>query len=162
MGTVSKTLAPALRLGWMVLPPQLLGAVIEQRNLTDHGAPTLDQLALARLIEGGAYDRHLRQARRRYRARRDALVGTVEKHLPGARVTGLAAGLHVIVRLERAVDGAALVRAARARSVAVYPLGYAYMTPAERHEGLVLGYANLSEPAIEEGVRRLADALAEL
>jgi GntR family transcriptional regulator/MocR family aminotransferase len=162
MGTVSKTLAPALRLGWMVLPPQLLGAVVEQRNLTDHGAPTLDQLALARLIEGGAYDRHLRQARRRYRARRDALVGAVEKHLPGARVTGLAAGLHVIVRLERAVDGAALVRAARARSVAVYPLGYAYMTPAERHEGLVLGYANLSEPAIEEGVRRLADALAAL
>jgi GntR family transcriptional regulator/MocR family aminotransferase len=162
MGTVSKTLAPALRLGWMVLPPQLLGAVIEQRNLADHGAPTLDQLALARLIEGGAYDRHLRQARRRYHARRDALVGAVEKHLPGARVTGLAAGLHVIVRLERAVEGAALVRAARERSVAVYPLGYAYMTPVPSHEGLVLGYANLSEAEIEEGVRRLADALAEL
>jgi GntR family transcriptional regulator/MocR family aminotransferase len=162
LGTASKTLAPALRLGWMVLPGHLLGPVVEQRNLADHGAPTLDQLALARLIETGAYDRHLRQARRRYRIRRDALVRAVENHLPGARVTGLAAGLHAIVRLPQAVDGAALVRAARDRSVAVYPLGFAYISPRATDVGLVLGYANLSERAIEEGVRRLAGALAEL
>src|SRR5204863_26532 len=67
MGTTSKTLAPALRLGWMVLPPALLERVAEQRSLADHGTPTLEQLALARLIDSGAYDRHLRQARRRYR-----------------------------------------------------------------------------------------------
>jgi GntR family transcriptional regulator/MocR family aminotransferase len=162
LGTASKTLAPAMRLGWMVLPPDLLAAVLEQRNLADHGAPTLDQLALARLIESGAYDRHLRQARRRYRARRDALVRAVGNHLPGARVTGLAAGLHAIVRLPQEVDGAALIRAARDRSVGVYPLGFAYISPRPTHEGLVLGYANLSKGAIEEGVRRLADALAEL
>ena len=78
MGTVSKTLAPALRLGWLVLPPRLLDAVLEQKTLADHGCPTLDQLALARLLESGAYDRHLRQARRRYRARRDALLSAVE------------------------------------------------------------------------------------
>jgi GntR family transcriptional regulator/MocR family aminotransferase len=162
LGTASKTLAPALRLGWMVLPADLLGPVVEQRNLADHGAPTLDQLALARLIESGAYDRHLRQARRRYRARRDALVGAVEEHLPGARVTGLAAGLHAIVRLPSAVDGAALIHAARDRSVGVYPLGFAYISPRPVHAGLVLGYANLSEGAIEEGVRRLAGALAAL
>jgi GntR family transcriptional regulator/MocR family aminotransferase len=162
LGTASKTLAPALRLGWMVLPAHLLGPVVEQRNLADQGAPTLDQLALARLIESGAYDRHLRQARRRYRARRDALVRAVEDHLPGARVTGLAAGLHAIVRLPRAVDGAALIRAAGDRSVAVYPLGFAYLSPRATHAGLVLGYANLSEAAIGEGVRRLAGALAEL
>jgi GntR family transcriptional regulator/MocR family aminotransferase len=162
LGTASKTLAPALRLGWMVLPPALVGPVLEQRNLADHGAPTLDQLALARLFESGDYDSHLRQARRRYRARRDALVAAVENHLPGARVTGLAAGLHAIVRLPRAVDGAALIGAARDRSVGVYPLGFAYISPRPRGEGLVLGYANLSEGVIEEGVRRLADALAEL
>jgi GntR family transcriptional regulator/MocR family aminotransferase len=162
MGTASKTLAPAVRLGWLVLPPGLVEPVAEQRNLADHGAPTLEQLALARLIDGGAYDRHLRQARRRYRARRDALVRAVAAHLSGARVTGLAAGLHVILRLGREVDGLRLIAAAAARSVGVYPLGYAFMKPMPAHDSLVLGYANLSEPAIEEGIRRLSDALEEI
>jgi GntR family transcriptional regulator/MocR family aminotransferase len=162
MGTVSKTLAPALRLGWLALPPRLLDAVIEQKGLSDHGCPTLDQLALARLFETGAYDRHLRQARRLYRARRDALAGAVSRHLPGARVTGLAAGLHATVRLGREVDGIALVQAALKASVGVYPLGYAYMRVKPVHDGLVLGYANLTEPAIEEGIRRLAGALEGL
>jgi GntR family transcriptional regulator/MocR family aminotransferase len=130
--------------------------------LADHGCPTIDQLALARLLDSGAYDRHLRQARRRYKARRDALVRAVGNHLPGARVTGLAAGLHAIVRLGREVDGAALLEAARRSSVGVYPLGYAYMQARPVHDGLVLGYANLAEPAIEEGIRRLGLALEEL
>jgi GntR family transcriptional regulator/MocR family aminotransferase len=162
MGTVSKTLAPALRLGWLVLPPRLLDRLLERKALLDHGCPTIEQLALARLIDSGAYNRHLRQARRRYRARRDALVQAVARHLPGARVTGLAAGLHAIVRLEREVDGMALVRAAARHSVGVYPLGHGYMEVKAVHDGLVLGYANLAEPAIEEGIRRLARALEEL
>ena len=162
MGTVSKTLAPALRLGWLVLPERLVDAFAEQKRLADAGSPTLDQLALAHLIESGDYDRHLRQARRRYRARRDALVAAVARHLPGARVTGVAAGLHAIVRLPRAVDGLALMRTAARRSVGVYPLGYAYLRPRPLDDGLVLGYANLAEPAIEEGVRLLALALEDL
>jgi GntR family transcriptional regulator/MocR family aminotransferase len=161
MGTVSKTLAPALRLGWLVLPPALIDAVLEQKALADHGCPTLDQLALARLLDSGAYDRHLRQARRRYRARRDALLGAVGRHLPGARVTGLAAGLHAVVQLPVKVDGLSLLRAAARRSVGVYLLGYAYMKPMAVHDGLVLGYASLAEPAIEEGIRRLSLALEE-
>src|SRR5437764_9947200 len=132
MGTVSKTLARPLRLGWLVLPPRLLEAVVEQKLLADHGCPTLDQLALATLLESGAYDRHLRQARRRYRARRDALVAAVRRHLPGARVTGLAAGLHAIVRLPREFDGASLMRAAAERSLGVYPLALGYMRPRPR------------------------------
>jgi GntR family transcriptional regulator/MocR family aminotransferase len=162
MGTVSKTLAPALRLGWMVLPPRVLEAVVEQKLLADHGCPTLDQLALARLLESGAYDRHLRQARRRYRARRDALVTAVQRHLPDARVTGLAAGLHAIVQLARPVDGLALLQAAHRRSVGVYLLGYAYMQPQAVHDGLILGYASLPESSIEEGIRRLAQALEDV
>jgi GntR family transcriptional regulator/MocR family aminotransferase len=146
-------------LGWLVLPSRLIGPLSRQKLLSDHGSPTIDQLALARLLDSGAYDRHLRQARRRYRARRDALVAAVAEHLPGARVTGLAAGLHALVRLERPVDGAALMRAAAAQSVGVYPLGFGYMTPRPFDDGLVLGYANLAEPAIDEGVRRLARAL---
>ncbi len=162
MGTVSKTLAPALRLGWLVLPERLVDAVAECKRLADAGSPTLEQLALAHLIESGDYDRHLRQARRRYRARRDALVAAVARHLPGARVTGVAAGLHAIVRLPGAVDGLALMRAAALRSVGVYPLGYGYLTPRPVDDGLVLGYANLAEPAIEEGVRLLGLALEDL
>jgi GntR family transcriptional regulator / MocR family aminotransferase len=162
LGTVSKTLAPALRLGWLVLPPALVDAVAQQRSLVDHGAPTLDQLALARLIESGAYDRHLRQARRSYRARRDALVAAVARNLPGARVTGLAAGLHAIVRLARDFDAPALTRAAVKRSLGVYPLSFAYMRPPARDDALVLGYANLSEQHIQRGVRVLAQALADV
>jgi GntR family transcriptional regulator/MocR family aminotransferase len=161
-GTVSKTLAPALRLGWMVLPARLREAIAQRKLLADHGSPTLDQLALARLFESGAYDRHLRGARRRYRARRDALVAAVADHLPGATVTGLAAGLHATVRLPAPVDGIALAQAAARESVGVYPLGYAYMTPRTCDDGLILGYANLAEPAIEEGIRRLARALDAL
>ncbi len=159
---MSKTLAPALRLGWMVLPARLLEPVAHRKLMADHGSPTIDQLALARLLESGAYDRHLRVARRRYRARRDALVAAVERHLPGARVTGLAAGLHATVRLAEPVDGLALMGAAARESVGAYPLGFGYMEPRPIDDGLVLGYANLAEPAIEEGIRRLARALAEL
>jgi len=162
MGTVSKTLAPGLRLGWIVAPANLYERIVEQRMLADQGSPTIDQLALARLLDGGAYDSHLRQARRRYRARRDALVRAVAEHLPGARVTGVAAGLHAIVRLARAVDGLQLMELARSHDVGVYPLGYGYMRPRPVDADLALGYANLAEPAIEEGIRRLAAALAEL
>ena len=145
-----------------MLPERLVDAVAERKRLADVGSPTFEQLALAHLIESGDYDRHLRQARRRYRARRDALVAAVARHLPGARVTGVAAGLHAIVRLPAAVDGLALMRAAGRRSVGVYPLGYGYLTPRPVDDGLVLGYANLAEPAIEEGVRLLGLALEDL
>jgi GntR family transcriptional regulator / MocR family aminotransferase len=162
MGTASKTLSPALRLGWLVLPPHLIDAFVQERNLSDHGAPTLEQLTLARLIESGSYDRYLRQARRRYRARRDALVQAIAQHLPGARVTGLAAGLHAIVRLERSFDAIALARAAHEQSVVVYPLSLSYLEPRAMGDSLVLGYANLSEQAIAEGISRLATALGTL
>lgn len=162
LGTVSKTLAPALRLGWIVLPSPLVGDVAAQKQLADAGSPTLDQVALARLLDSGAYDRHLRQSRRRNRARRDALAQAVARHLPTAQVTGVAAGLHAIVRLAEPVDSLALLVAARRRSVGVYPLGLAFAEPRPVHEGLVLGYAGLSEGAIAEGVRRLALAVAEV
>jgi GntR family transcriptional regulator/MocR family aminotransferase len=162
LGTASKTLAPALRLGWLVLPPGLVRPVVNQRLLADHGGPTLEQLTLARMLESGAYDRHMRQARRRNRQRRDALVAAVARHLPGARVDGLAAGLHALVRLGHPLDALALMRACAERSVGVYPLGYAYAHPRPREDGLILGYASLAEPQIEEGVRRLADAVVEL
>lgn len=161
LGTVSKTLAPGLRLGWLVLPPSLLETVLEAKTMDDFGSPTIAQLTLARLIETAAYDRHLRKARRRNRARRDALIGAVERHLPGAHVSGISAGLHALVRLTAAVDAYSLLSTASRRSVGVYPLSLHMIDPPAHTDALVLGYAGLPEPAIEEGIRRLADALKE-
>lgn len=162
MGTVSKTLAPGLRLGWLVLPASLIDAVAQAKALDDLGCPALDQLVLARLLQTSAYDRHLRRARRRNRARRDALIAAVGRELPQARVSGISAGLHALVRLPRAVDLQALIGATEQRSLRVYPLEFHRIEPAGEADALVMGYANLSEPAIDEGVRRLAEALRGL
>ncbi|HEY8303327.1 MAG TPA: PLP-dependent aminotransferase family protein [Solirubrobacteraceae bacterium] len=161
LGTVSKTLAPGLRLGWLVLPSALLGPVIEAKTLDDLGSPTLEQLALARLIDTAAYDRHLRKARRRNRDRRDALIAAVARHLPGAHVSGISAGLHALVRLPVAFDAQRLIERAMERSVGVYPLASHMIHPPRHSDALILGYAGLSEPAIEEGIRRLGGVLSK-
>jgi GntR family transcriptional regulator/MocR family aminotransferase len=162
MGTASKTLAPALRLGWLVLPPWLIDGVVEAKALDDLGSSTLEQLALARLIETADYDRHLRKARRRNRARRDALIAAVSKHLPGARVSGISAGLHALVSLARPVDAQQLIVRAARRTVGVYPLTLHQIDPPSETHSLVLGYANLSSSSIDEGIRRLSEVLREL
>jgi GntR family transcriptional regulator/MocR family aminotransferase len=162
LGTVSKTLAPGLRLGWLIPPPSLLARVVEAKTLDDFGSPTIEQLTLTRLIDTAAYDRHLRRARRRNRARRDALIAAVEQHLPGATLTGISAGLHALVRLPRQVPTQELMDRAAQRSVGVYPLGMHMIDPSPHSDGLVLGYAGLPEPAIEEGIRRLAIVLREI
>ncbi len=158
LGSASKTLAPGLRLGWLALPAALAAPVRRQKDLDDGGCQMLDQLTLARLLETAQYDRLLRAARRRNRARRDALAAVLAREVPGARLEGLAAGLHAIARLPQPVGAAQLAGAARVRGVGVYPM--------PRRDGscdaLVLGYACLNEPAIAEGVRRLAEALEEV
>jgi GntR family transcriptional regulator/MocR family aminotransferase len=162
LGTASKTLAPGLRLGWLVLPASLIEAVTEAKALDDLGSSTLEQLVLARLLDTSAYDRHLRRARRRNRARRDALISAVAANMPQARVSGISAGLHALVRLTRAVDLQALLSGASARSLGVYPLNFHRIDPTGGVDALVMGYASLPEPAIEEGVRRLSEVLDEL
>jgi GntR family transcriptional regulator/MocR family aminotransferase len=157
VGSVSKALAPALRIGWIAAPPGLAAELARERELLDGGNPVLDQLALGELLGSAAYDRQIRLARRRNRARRDALVAALATHVPGARVTGLAAGLHVVVRLAGPVAAAPLAAALAAREVGVVPL----LWERESTSALVLGYAALPEPALAEGVRRLAAALAE-
>jgi GntR family transcriptional regulator/MocR family aminotransferase len=161
LGSVSKTLAPGLRLGWLVLPASLVAPVVHAKMLDDLGSPTIEQLVLARLIDTAAYDRHLRKARRRNRARRDALIAAVARHIPEAEVSGISAGLHALVRMPRAFDAQRLLELAAERSVGVYPLTLHMMEPAREDDALVLGYAGLSEPAIEEGIRRLAEVLSD-
>jgi len=161
VGSTSKTLAPALRLAWLVVPEERLAEVAAAKRYADAGSPVLEQAALARLIASGAYDRHVRAARRRQRSRRDALVAAVAAELDGARVEGAAAGLHAVVRLPRSVDAAALTRAALARDVGVYPLSVFAADPPPRTMALVLGYGALPPATVAEGVRRIAAALEE-
>jgi GntR family transcriptional regulator / MocR family aminotransferase len=162
LGTASKTLAPGLRLAWLVLPPSLLGAVLEAKLLDDLGSATIEQLALAQLFDTAAYDRHLRKARRRNRERRDALMAAVAQWLPEAHVRGISAGLHALLWLPRAVDVRRLLALAAARSLGIYPLSLYLIDPPHDTDSLVLGYANLAVPSIQEGIRRLAGVLNEI
>ncbi len=162
LGSASKTLAPALRMAWMVVPEAQLGAVAEAKRYADAGTPVLDQATFARLLASGAYDKHVRRVRRLQRRRRKALIDALARHLPEADVGGIAAGLHAVVDLHRPVDGAALVSAALARGVAVYPLNLWRADPPPETSAVVLGYGALHEDAIELGITRFADAWHEL
>ncbi len=159
-GSVSKSLAPGLRLGWLLVPDGLAEEVVERKRVMDLGNPALDQALLARFVERGDYDRQLRRCQRAYRDRRDALVAALREHLPGVRVTGIAAGLHVIARLPGSRWGPqdVFLERAAAAGVALRPLSD-YGPPAGPGVSLVLGYAHLTPARITEGVRLLADAV---
>ncbi len=160
-GSVAKTLAPALRVGWLVAPERFMAVLPQHKFAADGGTPLLDQLALADLIARGELDRHLRRTRRVYRRRRDALVAAVERHLPDAEVTGIAAGLHALLRLPDGVDEDRLLGGAVARGIAVLGLG-AMRIDSHGPPGLMLGYAHLPEPAIERGIRALAEVVGQV
>jgi DNA-binding transcriptional MocR family regulator len=158
LGSVSKSLAPGLRLGWLVAPPALAGAVRSSRATSDLGSPVLDQYALARLLASGTYDRQLRQLRRRYRARRDALTAAVASWLPGAVVRGVSAGIQLYVELPTGCDEAAVVEAAAERGVAVEGVGPLRIA-GDGPPALVLGFARLPEHRLADAVRLLGQAL---
>ncbi|KUI06107.1 PLP-dependent aminotransferase family protein [Mycobacterium sp. IS-3022] len=156
VGSTSKTLAPGLRIGWMVLPAHLVESVTMAKGLADTGSSVMDQLAFAQLLTSGGYDRHLRQMRRRYLIRRNALLGALRRYLPRARVLGAAAGVHLTVHFPDGFPVEQLVRRAAAQRVRVEPLAPCYADPASAPPGLLLGYANLTETQIDSGVQTLA------
>lgn len=163
-GSVSKLLAPALRVGWLLVPPRLRDALVTAKRYADLGNGILTQLVLARLMDSGELERHLRHVRRRHRRHRDVMVRAVEAHLPGARVHGAAAGLHLMVTFAdgpgsrvRDTDFAA---AAFARGVKAHPLSWHRLTPGP--PGLVLGYAAGVAHEIEEGIALIGEALRAL
>ncbi|MEJ7824631.1 MAG: PLP-dependent aminotransferase family protein [Solirubrobacteraceae bacterium] len=158
-GSASKTLAPALGIGWLVLPTPLAHAAGARRAVADRAESLLTQLTLADLVARGDLDRHLRRMRRRYRARRDALVAAVAAELPGAHVAGIAAGLHAVVRMAPGVDEARTVRVAAERGIALDGLAAFRQGEASADPALVLGYANMTEQAITRGVAELARAI---
>jgi len=153
LGTVSKSLAPALRLGWAVLPPALVDDVTVAKSVADRGTSGIDQLALATLIESGRYDRQLRRMRAVY-ARRRAIVSA---HVP--HVTGLAAGFHAVAHLPAGAGEHEVVAAARARGVGIYGMSDYRADRSPEPPRLVLGFGNTSEQAIESGLRAIADLL---
>ncbi|WP_440105772.1 MocR-like pyridoxine biosynthesis transcription factor PdxR [Streptosporangium sp. H16] len=162
LGSVSKSLAPALRLGWILCPPRLSAGVARQKRLADRGSPVLDQFALADLVRSGHYDRHLRHMRTRYAARREALVDALGRYAPEVEVHGLAAGFHAVAQLPPGTDERAVVEAARRRSVALYGISGYLLDPPERRASparLVLGFGNLTPDAISDGIAAVADLL---
>lgn len=160
LGTVSKTLSPTLRLGYLVVPPALAGAFAEAKRLVDRHTPGLAQDALAALIESGAYERHVRRVRRRHGERRAALLAALaEQFGDGIRVVGADAGLHVVVWLDQVPRTweAALTARAHAAGLGIYPVSplYARAMALPPTVGLVMGYAGLDAAAIRRGVRLL-------
>ena len=160
IGTVSKSLAPAVRLGWVLVPPSLVGAVAAAKRVSDRGSSGLDQLVVAALLESGRYDRHLRHMRSVYARRRRVLIEALAGHAPGVKLTGLAAGFHAVAHLPLSADEQAVVTAARERSVGLYGMApYRGVPVAAAPPQLVLGFGNVGERAIESGIATVADLL---
>jgi GntR family transcriptional regulator/MocR family aminotransferase len=159
-GTVSKTIAPGLRIGWMVVPTDLIQPIQDVTRGDAAHVSIIDQLALARLIDTGGLDRHLRHCRTRYRRRRDRLAAAAHDHLPLARLSGVAAGLHAVLQLPgtNASESGLLAHLAE-RSITVDGLTQFYRRADESPLGIVIGYAAPPEHGYSDALDRLVDAL---
>lgn len=164
VGTFSKLLFPSLRIGYMVAEPSVLAPLSAIKALADTGNPVLEQRALADFVADGAFERHLRRSRRRNAGRSAALLDALAHSFPIPHsVSGGAAGLHVLLRLDGAASGqvASIRRAAETAGIGVYSaLPFHRRRPPEAQ--LILGYASLEAPAIAEGVRQLGRVLTGL
>jgi GntR family transcriptional regulator / MocR family aminotransferase len=157
-GTASKTLAPTLRLGWIVAPGELVWPLVEQVLYTVISPPRLEQRAFTDFLLRGELDRHLRRMRLRYRRRRDVLVRELERQLRALEVRGLAAGLYVEAVLPKGMDEARVLEEARARGIALSGLSE-HCAEAVREPALLLGYAVAPEPSLRRAVTVLAEAV---
>ncbi|MFI0356417.1 PLP-dependent aminotransferase family protein [Actinomadura sp. 9N407] len=160
IGSVSKSLSPAIRLGWMVLPPHLVDLALAAKGLREAWTGVIDQLALAEFIASGHYDKHIRRMRQRYRARRNRLVATLAERAPHVAVTGIAAGLHAVLRLPPGTE-ASTVKAATWMGVALDGLATFRHpdSPQPHRDGLVVGYATPPEHRFRPALDALCRAL---
>jgi len=159
VGSFSKVLYPALRLGYLVAPPGLIQLASEAKRLVDLQTATPGQELLAELIQTGHFEAHLRRMRRVYRGRRTALLEALARELGPLAAPGPSdAGLYLRLVLAEGLDEEAVAQEAAARGVAVYPAGPYFARPVAQ-PGLILGYAALDEAGIAEGIRRLRLAI---
>jgi GntR family transcriptional regulator/MocR family aminotransferase len=161
VGSASKVLSPALRLGWLVVSPALASDVARAKLLADRGSSVFEQLAFADFLNRGELDRHLRRTRPIYRRRRDALVAACHARLRGVAIHGVAAGLHFMIQLPDAADEGEVVAAAARRSVRVFGARSYRANPGNGPPALIVGYGGIVESDIPEGVDRLAQAIGE-
>ncbi|GGP60342.1 MocR-like pyridoxine biosynthesis transcription factor PdxR [Streptomyces abikoensis] len=166
-GTASKSLAPGLRLAWLVLPEHLVADVLDLKRSGEWGMGVLDQLTLAEFINSGGYDRHIRAMRLHYRRRRDELVSALARHAPHIRVTGIAAGLHAVLELPPGTEQAT-IQAAAWRGLAIEGLsrfrhdaaGPSVPSPVpDGRDGLLVAYGTPAKHAFAGALETLIDVL---
>jgi GntR family transcriptional regulator/MocR family aminotransferase len=156
IGTGSKILSPALRLGWLLAPEAFVSELASLKHRADGGSPTIDHLALAEFLSSGEMDRHLRRMRQIYRHRRDVLVDALGEFLPQLPVGGVAAGLHLMVNLPPDTDEREVVGAAREKSIRIFGASAYRVRPRKDEPAIVLGYGCVTEPLIRQGIREVA------
>jgi GntR family transcriptional regulator / MocR family aminotransferase len=158
LGSMSRTLTPTVGVGWVVTPRRLVGPV-RAATPVPLGPPALTQLALAQFMESGAYDRHLRASRQRFRARRNALIAALARELPECRIRGAGGGLHLVLELPAGSDTAAIVAAARRRDMRLCDIGESRFRPDPDEFRLLVGYGNLADSLVDEAVAVLAEVI---
>jgi GntR family transcriptional regulator/MocR family aminotransferase len=155
-GSASKVLSPALRLGWMIAPPELAGEIIRVRLYEDFAAEALGQLTLARFIDSGGFARHLRRVRPTYRARRDRLLAVLGRHLPEIEPSGDSAGLHLLLRLPDGRDPEQVATMAAKHDVQLENATWHWAEPCTAPPTLLVGYGAQREHALAHGIEALA------
>jgi GntR family transcriptional regulator / MocR family aminotransferase len=163
-GTASKTLAPGLRLGWLSPPSRVLDALTDAKDETDRGTGILEQLTFAEFIASGAFDRHIRRMRTRYRRRRDALAQVISESRPDLQLAGIAAGLHAVVYMAGDKPAEDQIKAQAAeRSIALHTRGeYRQTQPRAASPAIIVGYAAPASHAYRPALHALAALLAAL
>jgi GntR family transcriptional regulator / MocR family aminotransferase len=161
-GSVSKTVSPLIRIGWLAAPESLIADIRREKLYDDVASGAIEQLALARFVEDGDLARHLRRVRPLYRRRRDVALDAIARHLPDADAAGVAAGLHLYVRLPDGTDERALIREVRSRGVQVEGSARHWADRAAAPPAMVVGYGAAGEAAIERGIATVGEAYAAL
>ena len=159
IGTFSRTIFSALRIGYLIVPESLVPAFTSAKWLCDRHTATLEQETLAEFISTGMYERHLRRIRRRNTAHREALLDAIRKYLGDrVEVTGDGAGAHVVLWPSKRISENAVIEKAASRGVGIYGVSRYFLKRPSR-SGLMLGYSRMREGEIREGIRRLSEIL---